>query len=239
MNRLIPGFTIPLDYPTSDGKPMAETDTHRRLMFDLIHRLQQYYATQPTVYVTGNLMVYYSEGHPQRHLSPDCFVAFGVPNHERDLYKTWLEGVVPSVVFEITSKSTKREDIVTKRAIYEKEWKVDEYFLFDPFEDYLDPSLQGFRRVRNELRPIKPVKDRLLSRTLGITLERDQERLVLREAESGELLLTDYEQEVLDAKLARDFARKDATRVRAHADQLAAENERLLAELAALKKKKS
>ena len=235
MNRLIPGFTIPLDYPTSDGKPMAETDTHRRLMFDLIHRLQAWFAMRADVYVTGNLMVYHSEGQPQRHLSPDCFVAFGVPNHERDLYKTWLEGVVPSVVFEITSKSTKREDIVTKRAAYDKEWKVDEYFLFDPFEDYLDPSMQGFRRVRNELRPIRMVKDQLTSRTLGITLERDEERLVLREARTEKLILKDSE--ILEIKL-KDSERTTA-KVEARNDQLAAENERLLAELAASKKKKS
>ncbi len=232
MTKLIPGFTIPLEYPTSDGKPMAETDTHRRLMVDLILRLQAHFAAQQNVYVSGNLMVYYSEGQPLRHLSPDCFVAFGVPNHDRDLYKTWLEGVVPSVVFEITSKSTKREDIVTNRAICQNEWKVDEYFLFDPFEDYLNPSLQGFRRAKNELRPIKLVKGQLTSRTLGMTLERDEERLVVRDAITGELILTLNELRTRNAERA-------AAKAEAHNDQLAAEVVRLKAELAAAKKKKT
>ena len=50
------------DYPTSDGKPMAETDHHRELMFDLIHTLQDYYAPEPRVYVSGNLLLFYEEG---------------------------------------------------------------------------------------------------------------------------------------------------------------------------------
>ncbi len=34
-------------YPTTDGKPMAETDLHRDLMVALIQTLQYYYYAQP------------------------------------------------------------------------------------------------------------------------------------------------------------------------------------------------
>jgi Uma2 family endonuclease len=211
MRTLIPGFTIPKEYPSSDGKPVAETEVHIDALTDLRVRLKAWAATQDGVFAAGNLLVYYEEGNPSRHLSPDCFVAFGVPSHRRDTFRTWVEGVVPSVVFEITSKTTRREDTRIKRAIYQDVWEVDEYFLFDPLEDYLAPSLQGFRRVRGVFQPIKAGKDgSLTSRRLGLILERDGDRLRLRDSTTGETILTEQEAEI----------------------------ERLKAELAALKKKK-
>ena len=46
----------PIEYPSSDGKPMAETDIHRDLMAELIHELDAYFSDQPDVYVSGNLL---------------------------------------------------------------------------------------------------------------------------------------------------------------------------------------
>src|SRR5437762_4593703 len=37
-------FDRKIDYPTSDGRPMAETDWHRDLMFALIAILKMWYA---------------------------------------------------------------------------------------------------------------------------------------------------------------------------------------------------
>src|SRR3954452_8975828 len=100
-----------VDYPTSDGRPMAETDLHRQDMMDLITTLQDRSAVEPNVYVTGNLLLYYEEGNRRKHVSPDVFVAFGVPKEPlRDYYLLWLEPKGPDVVIEITSKTTRRED---------------------------------------------------------------------------------------------------------------------------------
>ena len=52
-------FTSNHLYPTSDGKPMAETDRHRQLMFDLIEQLKRHFAGQSDTYVSGNLLLYY------------------------------------------------------------------------------------------------------------------------------------------------------------------------------------
>lgn len=239
MPALIPGFTTPIVYPTSDGKPMAETDDHRQAVVDLIARLTAHFAGRPDVYVSGNLLVYYEQGNVNRHLSPDCFVVLGVPNHNRDTFRTWDERAVPSVVFEITSKTTRREDTRLKRAVYQDVWEVDEYFLFDPLEDYLDPSLQGFRRVRGTFQPIRPAKDgSLTSRRLGLILSRDGARLRLRDATSGETILTADEQRAEDERRQRERAERRAAKEAAEKDQLAAELAKLQAELAALKKKK-
>ena len=63
--------------------------------------------------------------------------------------------------------------------------KVPEYFLFDPFEEYLKPSMQGWRLVAEEYEPIVSVDGRLASETLGLYLERDHTQLRLVDPLSG------------------------------------------------------
>ena len=41
------------EYPTSDGKPMAETEFHRKLMTALIETLEAWFARKPKVHVSG------------------------------------------------------------------------------------------------------------------------------------------------------------------------------------------
>ena len=191
-----------VEYSESDGKPMAETDIHRKVMIDLIERLSARYADRRDVYVSGNLLVYYVEGDPLKCLAPDCFVVFGVPPGDRRTFKAWEEGKSPDVVFEITSKKTKKEDLVKKIPVYQDIWKVKEFFIFDPTEDYLDPSIIGYRMTRGELKPIKAVGGRIVCKELGITLERDGTRLLLRDEPTGLPLMLPQQAE-LEAELAR------------------------------------
>ena len=177
-------------------------------MFDLIYRLKARYAGRDDVYVTGNLLVYYVVGNPWVSLAPDCFVVFGIPAKDRGVYKTWEEGKFPEVVFEITSKTTEREDVLTKLRTYQDVWKVKELFMFDPTEEYLEPPLVGYRLSRGELKLLKPTAGRLTSTRLGLTLERDGTRLVLRDAATEELVLTPAEAEVARLKAELDALRK-------------------------------
>jgi Uma2 family endonuclease len=90
---------------------------------------------------------------------------------KRRSYRVWEEGKAPDFVVEVTSELTREEDQGTKRAIYQDVLRVSEYFLFDPFEEYLHPRLQGFRLAKGGYRPIRPVKGRLPSKVLGLHLE--------------------------------------------------------------------
>src|SRR5215813_4793934 len=82
------------DYPTSDRKPMAETELHRILMTALIETIAAFYAGQ-RAYVSGNLLIYYERGNRRRHVSPDVFVVKGVEPRIRDNYLVWEERRTP------------------------------------------------------------------------------------------------------------------------------------------------
>jgi len=167
------------EYPTSDGRPMAETDFHRDLMVRVIDVLQTWFAYDPFIYVSGNLLVCYEEGNKRRHVAPDAFVVKGVPSGKRENYLIWKEGRSPDVVIEITSRTTRDEDTQKKFELYRDRLRVKEYFLFDPFEEYLFPSLLGYRRVKDQFRTIRPIDGRIPSRVLGLHLERDDDILQL------------------------------------------------------------
>lgn len=197
-----------VDYPTSDGKPMAETELHRDDMIDVIEVLKDHFADRPDVYVTGNLLLFYEEGNRRKHVSPDVFVVRGIPKlPPRDYYLLWKEGKAPEVVIEITSRTTRREDQNKKLGLYRDLLKVGEYFQFDPTEDYLKPPFQGHRLVGGQYQRIAPVNGRLPSEVLGLHLQREGTELRFHDPVTGRMLPT--RKEKLDAQQAEIDA-KDA-----------------------------
>ena len=165
-----------IDYPTSDGRPMGETDLHRNIMVAAIETLKLFYAGQ-RVYVSGNILLYYHRGNRRRYVSPDVLVAKGLEQRDRDHYLVWQEGRPPHVVIEVTSESTRDEDLEDKFEIYRDKVRVAEYFLYDPRGEYLDPALQGFRLLDGAYVRIESVAGRLPSAELGLHLEDGQRQL--------------------------------------------------------------
>ena len=213
-----------VDYPTSDGKPMAETDVHRELMMDLIETLKVHYAADPMVYVSGNLLLYYVEGNKRKHVSPDVFVVRGIAKGLRDYYLLWDEGKGPDIAIELTSKSTRSEDVKTKMALYRDVLQVPEYFLFDPRQEYLTPSMQGYRLIDGFYEQIGSVAGRLPSEVLGLHLERSGSELRLYDPLTGRRLPTSAE------RAEAERQRADTERQRAEAERQRAETERQRAE---------
>jgi Uma2 family endonuclease len=182
-------FPYPIEYPASDGKPMAETDIHRDEMADAIDTLKDRYADKEGVYVAGNLLIYYEEGNPAARFAPDVFVVLGVPKKKRRVYKLWEEGKPPAFVLEVTSRGTRLEDKGLKKELCE-ELLVDEYFLFDPEGDYLKPPLQGYRLVEGRYASILPAPDGSLhSEVLGLLLKLEEGRLRMIDPAAGVRLL--------------------------------------------------
>ncbi len=157
-------------YPESDGKPMAETDTHVKLMANLRETLDEYYQHDPNVYVSANILLYYVQGNPKKRVSPDVFVAHGVPKGDRRVYKLWEEGKPPSIVIELGSKGTWQEDQYEKWRLYES-LGVREYYLFDPEYNYLvEPLIAWHLMDDGEYKLIKVKKGRIKSHVLGLEL---------------------------------------------------------------------
>lgn len=225
----------PIEYPETDGKPMAETDIHRDEMADTIDALKYRYLAEVDVYVAGNLLIYFQEGDPGQRFAPDVFVVFGVPKRKRRVYKLWEEKKAPDFVLEVTSRGTRFEDKGSKKGLC-AELGVLEYFLFDPEADYLDPPLQGFRLVNGRYEPITPHPDgSVASEALGLILARENDgRLRLLDAATGERLLRPGEarQEREEALARADQEAKRAKRETERADAAEAELARLRAMLA-------
>ena len=221
---------------------MAETETHLRDMIDTIQVLDDHFADRPDVYVCGNLLLYYEEGNPRKHVSPDVLVALDVPKKpNRDYYLVWKEGN-PGSRRRDHFQVNQGEDQKKKFEIYRGILRVSEYFLFDPTEDYLDPPLQGFRLARGRYVAIKPIAGRLPSAILGLHLERDGTKLRLFDPTTGHRLLTPLEgREAAEHRAAEEHRRGEGERHRAEAaeaaqQRLAEENERLRREIEALRR---
>jgi Uma2 family endonuclease len=202
-----------IDYPTSDGRPMAETDWHRDLMTASISTLKMWYAKARRVYVSGNLLLYYVPGNKRKHVSPDVFVVRGISKRKRPYYLLWDEGKSPEMIIELTSKSTRKEDLDTKFKLYRDILRVQEYFLFDPFAEYLKPPLRGFRLTDGQYLPIQPVEGRLPSEVTGLHLERDGTMLRLYDPVAGKWLPTPEERITL-----ADAEREEEKAGRLHAE---------------------
>jgi Uma2 family endonuclease len=210
-------------YPDSDGQPMGETPRHRKNMTNTIETLEVWFEDDPWVYVSGNMFIYYVPGDRLRHVSPDVFVVRGVPKlPERRRYLVWEERKGPDLAIEMTSPSTREEDLEDKFFLYQDTLRIQEYFLFDPYTEYLQPPLQGYRLHRGGYVRIRPVQGRLPSKVLGLHLEQDDGQLRLYNPATGQWLPTPQEER--EARRRAEAAQK---RAEAEVERLRRELERL------------
>jgi len=213
-----PVFRPPVYYPESDGEPMAETDEHINLLIYLREALADYFRNESDIYVAANLLVYYQEGDPTEVVAPDVFVVKGVAKRDRRIYQVWKEEKGPDIVFELTSRSTRQRDLGPKKGIYEM-LGVEEYFIFDPLGEYLEPRLVGFRLAEWGYRRIE--EEPLISHVLGLELRVEGKMLRLVNPAAGEKLLTP-----LEAQEARRQAEAEVERLQAELARMREEEAR-------------
>ena len=222
---------VEVEYPSSDGKPLAENDAQHTAILYGMGALGVYYAGRNDVYVSGDLLIYYEEGNPRVSVAPDVFVVFGVEDRMRMNYKVWEEGKGPDFVLEVASPSTWREDVGRKRGVYAG-LGVKEYWLYDPLGEHLKPALQGNRLVDGEYERqplLKSVDGKmgLRSGTLGLELWAKGRRMRFRDPETGlDLLSHDEEHD----RAEREAAARRATAARAEAEAAARRSAEVRAE---------
>ena len=215
-----------IEYPESDGRPMRETDLHRDWMFRILEILRRRYRDQ-RVYLASDLLVYYEEGSPHRFVVPDIFVVLDCDPGRRRTFKSWVEGKDPHVVFEVTSRSTRTEDERDKTRIYEQ-IGVQEYFLYDPTSDYLQPPLKGFRQTSTGFAEIPSSTDHgLVSQKLGILLKLKGDDLEFIDGQTNQPLLTGEETERAAKEAERETRLAEREAAERHVAKLQAELEAL------------
>lgn len=188
-----------IDYPSSDGMPMAESDFQRKPLTYAVEALSIHFQARENVYVSGNLFIYYEEGNPKAVVAPDVFVVMGTDKRDRPSYMLWEEPKAPDFVMEITSRSTRSEDQGAKRGIYAF-LGVREYFQYDPTGDYLEPPLKGFRLIGENYEPLSAgsLPDGALSLhsdVLGLDIRLENGALRFYDPTTGQKLLTHGEAE--------------------------------------------
>ena len=203
--------TSEIIYPSSDGEPLAETQQHVLAILMALALLRLYLQEQPAV-VFADQFLYYIEGNPRARVAPDVMVLFDIEKRLYANYKIWEEQQTPAIIFEVTSVGTKETDWNFKKTLYEQ-MGVTEYWLFDPYGEWITEQLQGYRL--NEDGVYKLIRDNC-SEVLQLKLQAEEYLIGFYRLDNGEKLLTP--EELYSANLA---ANQRADQEKARADRLA------------------
>ncbi|MBF2085458.1 Uma2 family endonuclease [Thermoleptolyngbya sp. C42_A2020_037] len=218
-------------YPTGDGSPVAETFDHLYALLITLEVLKQYLRGQQAT-VLGNQFLYYAQGYPRARTAPDVMVIFGVEPGGRDSFKIWEEGTVPSVIFEITSPSTRIKDETFKKDLY-LQLGVQEYWQFDPKGEWIPEKLRGYRLhdfttfAGQEESVYEPITDGQCQ-PLQLRLVAEGKLIAFYRLDTGEKLL--LPEEMADALRQETLSRQEAEAIaqaeRQRAEELEAQLER-------------
>jgi Uma2 family endonuclease len=198
VQQLQPDALATLDYPDSDGQPMADNTKLFRWIVVIKENLELLFASDPQVFVAGDLLWYPVEGNNTIRQAPDAMVVVGRPKGDRGSYRQWEEdGIAPQVVFEILSPGNRFGEMLRKLGFYDRHG-VEEYYVYDPdkleltglqrgeqglevietIDGWVSPRLQiRFQMADSGLEIYRPDGQRFLTYTeLGQQLEQERER---------------------------------------------------------------
>ena len=135
----------PTDLIFDDGEPL-ESNRHRIAMNALIEAVTLAYEGREDYFAGGNMFIYYSSKQARNRdfKGPDVFITLNVDGtKERQGWVVWQEeGRYPDVIVELMSPSTAKVDRGKKKDLYERTFRTEYYFIYDPFEEN---SLEGWR----------------------------------------------------------------------------------------------
>jgi len=155
-----------IDYPDSDGQPMADNTKQARWMTVLFGNLSACFRDEADVFIAMNLFWYPVQDHSEIRIAPDVFVVRGRPKGDRGSYKQWEEENIPvTAAIEILSPGNDFFEMDEKLAFYE-EYGVQEYYLYDPDTN----RLKVFVRRGEVFRRVRPAQD-FVSPLLGIRFD--------------------------------------------------------------------
>lgn len=200
-------------------EPPMESTKHWYQADLLVNCLDWLWKDRNDYFIGANLSVYHSvEQLRNRQFSgPDFFV---VRNTERKPRLSWAiwneEGRYPELIIELLSKSTQKTDKTKKKALYEKVYRTQNYFLFSPETlEFLGYRLQDGRYVLIEPDERGWLWSEVLELYLGV-----HNGMLRYFTPDGQLVPTPAEAAIAERK------RAEAERKRAEKAQAQAEEER-------------
>ena len=177
-------------YPDSDGQPMADNTKQFQWIVTIKENLEILFASQPDVFIAGDLLWYPVSGETIRQ-APDVLVVFGRPKGNRGSYKQWEEENIPvQVVFEILSPGNTLKEMAKKLVFYER-YGVEEYYIYDPDKNDLNGWLRTQESEQNRLEVIEEINT-WVSPRLGIRFHLTPQTLEIYRPD-GEKFLTSVE----------------------------------------------
>lgn len=212
---------LPIIYPSSDGKPMADNTVQFNWLVKIKQGLEKT-TKNKEIFVAGDLLWYPVEGDNKTRLAPDVMVAVGRPKGDRGSYMQWREGnIPPQIVIEILSPGNRKKEMSKKLTFYER-FGVEEYLIYNPMRH----KLTIYERKANKLVELPDNTGKWSSSFLEFSLQITEAELAFYHPNGqpfkSHLELDDEREAAIEATKA---ARKDAEQ--AH---LNAETERLKAE---------
>ena len=215
-----------VEYPDSDGLPMAENTVQCRAIREAMGALEHHYKPGREVGIASDLLLYYRQGDPATSVAPDLMVSFDVRMLGLPSYKLWEVGKPPEFVLEVSSQSSRELDRTKKVELYAG-LGVREYFVFDPGDpedvgDGQDGKLSGYRLWGSKYVESGESTERgreLESEQLGLLLRPEGKLVRFRDPATGKDLPLHQEESQgrLEAERERDsemHGRQEAERER-------------------------
>ncbi|MEO1433304.1 MAG: Uma2 family endonuclease [Cyanobacteria bacterium J06633_8] len=203
-------YNLPSEDPKEPGLPDEFHIFQPRLLGDTFQPPN--YETDE-VFIASDLNLYYDARNHLCYKRPDWFAVLGASRlyQQRELrlsYVVWQEGINPTIVVELISPGTEKEDLgqtlrevnqpPTKWEVYERILRIPYYIIFDRYTD----NLQVFQNIAGRYQELTLTESPLWlpSLELGIGLWQGTyqgiERLWLRwYDDQGNLIPTPTEQE--------------------------------------------
>ena len=238
-----------VEYPDSDGLPMAENTVQCRAIREAMGALENHYKPGREVGIASDLLLYYRQGDPATSVAPDLMVSFDMRMLGLPSYKLWEVGKPPEFVLEVSSQSSRELDRTKKVELYAG-LGVREYFVFDPGDpedlgDGQDGKLAGYRLWGRKYVESGESSDRgreLESEELGLLLRPEGKLVRFRDPVTGKDLplhqeetegRIEAEERQAEAERERDtqmHGRREAEKRSAEAEKRSAEAEERFAE---------
>jgi Uma2 family endonuclease len=219
VQQLQPDASATVDYPDSDGQPMADNTKQFRWIVVIKENLELLFADAPHVFVAGDLLWYPVAGDNAIRQAPDAMVVMGRPKGDRGSYRQWEEAdIAPQVVFEILSPGNRFGEMLRKLGFYDRHG-VEEYYIYDP--DKLE--LTGLQRAEAGLEVIDTM-DGWVSPRLQIRFQMTDSGLEIYRLDGQRFLTyTELGQQLEQERERAEQERERAEQERGRADRIAAQ----------------